>query len=229
LNARHHSATIEESTQKVYSWQSSQQQWSIVYAANKQTNKQTPARREGGRVGAEGIRGGGGGGGGGHRNILLTCRWRGSRTWGSICMFRYRRPTSWRIDWWAQRKVLVSSRIEQAANLSRRRSSSTVIRSKQARKRKTSAGGDAGPASERETKRSATKGVPRSQCATVLWRTSNDGLYTAQAHLPRPPRVPPMEQRARGRAVGGHLRWFKTQPEVDGGPSYSGFRPKNLN
>jgi hypothetical protein len=31
-----------------------------------------------------------------HRNvftILLTCRCGGSHTWGSICMFRYRRPT----------------------------------------------------------------------------------------------------------------------------------------
>ncbi len=27
--------------------------------------------------------------------ILLTCRCGGSHTWGSICMFRYRRPTWW--------------------------------------------------------------------------------------------------------------------------------------
>jgi len=58
------------------------------------TNKH---QRAGGKVGAwvQKVLEGAGelGGGRRHRNILLTCRWRGSRTWGSICMFRYRRPT----------------------------------------------------------------------------------------------------------------------------------------
>ncbi len=78
--------------------------WSIVYcAAHKQTNKYIQARREVGRapfrrryykMGTI------------SRKYLLTCRWRGSRTWGSICMFRYRRQT-----WWLK----MSSRIEEGS------------------------------------------------------------------------------------------------------------------
>ncbi len=106
--------------------------------------------------------------------------------------------------------------------------SSTVIRSKQAqnqcRRRRWS--------SERKRKRDQEiRDEGRSWlavCKGVLADEQRRDLY-----CPGPSSSPAAPASngttGRGRAVGGHLRWFKTQPEVDGGPNYSGFRPKILN
>jgi hypothetical protein len=121
----------------------------------------------------------------------------------------------------------VSSRIEQAAKLRRRRSS-TVIRSKQA---------SAKPVQE-ETLVQRAKERPRDPRRRAFLACSVQRCFGGRATtgfiLPRPfflARRSCLQWNSGpggGRAVGGHLRWFKTQPDVDGGPSYSGFRPKNL-
>jgi hypothetical protein len=98
LNARHdrHGITthrrIEKYTENHLNNSSDQLYMQRTNNLTKQT--QTLLEEESGRAGAEeDIRSARGRR---HRNvlkILLTCRCGGTHTWGSICMFRYRRPT----------------------------------------------------------------------------------------------------------------------------------------
>ncbi len=117
--------------------------------------------------------------------ILLTCRCGGSRTWDSICMFRYRRPTWWLMSFenWTKKEArhwLVKTLVERAGWEREKKK-----KEKRSGRKRRDRGLDRGRESERAQENRRARFL-----AIAFWLRSDDGVYTAQGPS-HPPHHPP--------------------------------------